>query len=216
MLAAMILSIAGAASAVAAPAGLTPSVDANGAHVVSLPHGATTPLARAPSHAAAGQAIYSNFSSDPNNLYDANTGWTLVSLDAGLGFEQAVAVSFTPATTTHLKSVRLAIGLVNGTTPVQAELHADEGGLPGRLLASVAIENPYNFGACCAVDSLPGQKYKVVAGRTYWIAVRASGDTYAAWNYNNVGATGNVAFDSGTGWWLSPDNMQGAFAVIGQ
>jgi hypothetical protein len=211
----LVVSVAGVVDAGAAPADTAVSWDAHGAAVVRAPHGEAVPAQAMPRAAAAGSVIYSTFSTGTGDPYDCCSGWAIAAAGAGVGFESSLAMPFTPAADTTLKKVHLALGWITGANLVDVSLQEDANGLPGRVIRQLELDTLYPFGDCCTTEVLRGKGPLLKAGHTYWIAVRATADTYAAWNQSNTGATGTIAYDPGTGW-TTFESAQGGFAVIGE
>jgi len=168
------------------------------------------------SHAApAGMtAIVNTFNDDPNNAYDCCAGWTVSSVGSIVQFKQAVAMPFTPMTDTNLREVVVAVGWVTGANHITLSLAEDAGGMPGDSIKRAQEEDLPVFGDCCEVTAQPSKPIPLMAGVQYWIVARATMDTWAAWNFNNIGATGTFAFNAGNGWQVS-DSTLSAFAVYG-
>ena len=210
----LVAGLALAASAGAAPVVAPPSFDAAGLATLQVPR-AAAPLGRHAFAPAAGTVIYSTFNSDPDALYDCCVAYALGAAEGDLGFQQQVAMPFTPATDAVLKKVYVAISLDGGTDQMTGVLAEDAGGVPGRTIRQVLIENLLAPGVCCDTLSVPGKGTPLAAGRTYWIVAHPTGDTYAGWNYADTGVLGNVAYDGGDGW-RAIVSVQGAFAVVGE
>lgn len=161
--------------------------------------------------------IYSTFNTDVDNAYDCCGGWTVSAVGSILGFQQDVAMPFTPAADGTVRAIHAAVGWVTGTNGVAISLHADAGGLPGAALKKGSVTGLPVFGTCCVTASIIGGA-PVAAGTQYWVVVRTnkqSADTWNAWNYNNLGLAGTFAFNTGTGWQLSSSSLS-AFNVVGR
>lgn len=215
LFAGLILSVAGVANAGAAPADAAVSWDAHGAPIVRTLRSESSSARAMPRAATAGSVIYSTFNTGAGDPYNCCVGWAVAAAGAGVGFESSLAMPFTPATDTTLKKVHLALGWLSGANLVDVFLQEDADGLPGRVVKQLELDTLYNFGDCCTTEVLRGKGPLLKGGQTYWIAVRATADTYAAWNQSNTGASGTVAYDPGTGW-TTFVGAQGGFAVIGE
>jgi len=159
--------------------------------------------------------IYSTFNSDRERLYDCCVAYSLGAPEGDLGFQQQVAMAFTPPADAVLRKVYVAISLDGGTNRMTGLLAEDAGGLPGRVIRQVVIENLAPPGTCCATQGVPGKGTPLTGGKTYWIVAHPTGDTNAGWNYANTGVIGPVAYDMGEGW-QNFMGAQAAFAVIGE
>jgi hypothetical protein len=158
--------------------------------------------------------IINTFNTDPNNLYDCCGGWTVSSKGSIVGAKQAVGMAFTPTTDTNLRKVVVAVGWVTGANHVTMSLQTDVGGMPGDSIKRGQETDLNVFGDCCMVTAIPSKPIPLKGGVQYWIVARATADTWAAWNQNNIGATGNFAYNPGGGWQLT-DSTLSAFAVYG-
>lgn len=199
-------AVAGAAGAVATPDGRT-FIDAKSAPIV----------ARQPQLPLGTTEIYSTFNTDVDNAYDCCGGWTVSAVGSILGFQQDVAMPFTPAADGTVRAIHAAVGWVTGTNGVAISLNADAGGVPGAALKKGSVTGLPVFGNCCVTASIIGGA-PVTAGTQYWVVVRTnkqSADTWNAWNYNNIGLAGTFAFNTGIGWQLSSSSLS-AFNVVGR
>lgn len=162
--------------------------------------------------------IYSNFNTDVDNAYDCCNGWTVSAVGSILGFRQDVAMPFTPAKNYTVKTINVAVGWVAGTNGAAISLNEDSGGVPGAVIKKGSVTGLPTFGTCCVTASIGAKGAPVVAGTQYWVVVKTdkkTADTWDAWNFNNIGAAGTFAFDSGTGWQLTSSTL-GAFSVVGK
>lgn len=160
--------------------------------------------------------IYSNFNSDDTNLYDCCAGWTVSTRDSVVHARFFVAMPFTPAANGSVRKVVLGTGWVSGLNAVNVSLRADDGGLPGELLKRYVATSLPAFGTCCETVTMMAKGVPVTAGMTYWVVVRGTADTWAAWNFNTVGASGPFAFKTDAmSRWQSTADVLGAFRVLG-
>lgn len=141
----------------------------------------------------AGIVVYDTFG--PGDSY-LGGGWSI--LGAGVSFgPQSVAASFTPGVSGNLEAVTLATFHSFGTDSMLVQVIEDSGGLPnGSILESFSA--PLS-GGVHLLNSVGNPLLS--AGTTYWVAVLpGASDSNGAWNLNNQGLTGPLAFESGSGW----------------
>jgi hypothetical protein len=210
--AALTLCLIGSTALAAGAPQATLSADGRSTHIAP---GATRSMGHGSHAAPLGMTtIVNTFNDDPNNAYDCCSGWTVSAVGSIIGSKQTIAVPFTPATDTHLRKVSVAIGWVTGANHVTLSLSEDAGGMPGDSIKRAQEEDLPTFGDCCEVTSQPSKPIPLTGGTTYWIVARATMDTWAAFNWNNIGATGTYAFNPGGGWVVA-DGTLTAFAVYG-
>jgi hypothetical protein len=159
--------------------------------------------------------IYSTFNSDESNLYDCCIAWTVSTTASVLGAQQFIATPFTPTASATLKSIQLALSYFAGANSLTVSLAKDSGGLPGKTIKSFTVTDVPPGGSCCDVEAVAPKGVKVKAGKTYWVVVTASADTWGGVNENNINVSGTFAFDNGTGWQLTSGTL-GAFRVLGK
>lgn len=203
------------------------SASAQATNAVATPDGRTTISAGSFSgpvvprqfmHTQGMKVIADTFNSDPNNAYDCCSGWTVSATGSILGFQQYVAMPFTPDKNYSVKTITVAVGYVAGTNGATVSLNADAGGLPGAVIKKGALTGLPVFGTCCTTVSMGAKGSAVTAGTQYWVVVQTdkkTADTWDAWNYNNVGMSGAFAFDPGTGWVLT-SGPTSAYSVLGK
>jgi hypothetical protein len=168
-------------------------------------------LLAAMSAQAAPVTIFSNFNSDPTNLYDANGYWFVFAPAIRAGGLSA-AMGFTPSDADVLTQIDVAITLYSGTSLLDFGLYSDSGGVPGSLLTSWSIASLPAAGTCCTVETLvPGTSITLNAGVQYWLLASVSQDTMALWNTNNIGQQG-PEWSTGVG---ASTQTEGAFDVLG-
>jgi len=163
---------------------------------------------------ASSVTIYSNFNSDPSNLY-GSTGWAELGPNIG---DLSQIMAFTPSKSYDLTQIDLAMGWISGTNSFTLDLETDNAGQPsGTVLGSWTINTmPPAFPACCAVDTVTSPGIFLQGGDQYWLVAAFPGDTFALWMQNNIGASGNGALSyEGSIWYPSVYNPNGAFDVLG-
>jgi hypothetical protein len=162
-----------------------------------------------------GTTIYSTFNSDQSNLYNCCVAWTISTTDSVLGFQQFIAMPFTPSASYKLTSIQIALAYFEGANSLTVALAKDKGGLPGKTMASFTVTDVPPGGSCCGIEAVTPKGVKVKANTTYWVVVTAQNDTWGGWDEDSTGQSGTFAFDTGTGWQLTSGPL-GAFAVIGK
>lgn len=103
-----------------------------------------------------------------------------------------------------------------GTNQVELWLMSDAGGAPGSIIESFSFTGAMGVlgqmnPPLTAVSVL---RPELQAGTQYWLIASApAADTDAAWNLNNQGATGPLAFRWSGGAWGITSDTQGAFRI---
>ncbi len=202
-------------SASALAAGATLSAD--GRTTISVGSTQVKPM-QLPAKVQGLKEIVNTFNTDPNNAYDCCNGWTVSATGSITGFQQDVAMPFTPNKNYAVKTITVAVGYVAGTNGVSVSLNADAGGLPGAVIKKASVTGLPVFGTCCVTASIGAKGSPVTAGTQYWVVVKTdkkTADTWDAWNMNNLGVTGDFAFNTGTGWQLT-NGPTAAYSVMGK
>jgi PEP-CTERM motif len=117
------------------------------------------------------------------------------------------AQSFSAPDAVQLDAITLPLGLQTGTAGAVAELRADAGGLPGALLATLAVP-VLDPGAPAPVSLGLPSGLTLAAGALTWLVLSSAPGGTLGWSYadNNVwdgaGSLGNFAysFDQGGSW----------------
>ncbi len=156
-------------------------------------------------HAWAG-IVYSNLGSG-GSVYDGVYGWYASTVSSGNPGLFQPAFSFTPAATTYFTELDLPLQMIEGANAVTVELLSDSSGIPGAVLESWSVTGlPTYSGSCCALQTLSGDgTIPLFSGTPYYVAVLPNdinSDTWALWNLNDTGATGNTFENQGTGWFV--------------
>jgi len=156
--------------------------------------------------------IYSTFGADPSNLYQS-AGWTIGGDMSP--YDQMIAMSFTPSSTTYLTKIKVAAGTLGGGEVIVA-IHEDEAGLPGAQMKKFKADNLPAFGECCDVVKKSFQGVQVLAGKQYWVAVHAAGKNstfQGGWHFGYSDKS-TLAASSGNGWYQITGAAP-AFSVLG-
>jgi hypothetical protein len=160
--------------------------------------------------------LFSNFNSDPTNLYETG-GWTVSGPGSEIGGPYSPAMAFTPSGTGAyvLTQIDVAIGFIV-TTSFDLTLYSDSGGAPGSVITSwTDISSTEPLDSCCGLETVtPGTTITLNAGTQYWLLASANADdpdAWAAWDENNLHQTGPM--------WSSQfgvsSGTEGAFDVLG-
>ena len=161
--------------------------------------------------------IVGNFGPPPS--YNSSVGWAVEgAASLGGGFD-SVAMPFSSAIDDYqLLHIDIALEFSDGTNSAIVTLNADSGGAPGAVLLQWTLAGLPAFGSCCLVQTLtPSSALGLSIGAHYWIvASPGAADTRAAWMWNNVGASGLIASDIGSGFRVLGPETLGAFAVVGE
>jgi hypothetical protein len=133
----------------------------------------------------------------------------------------AEANQFQVTASGSVSQIDVAVGYVSGQNAFDIEIHDNNNGVPGALLASWDEPSPQNFGGCCALISITGiSGLSLTAGQQYFMVLRTQTDNSTAlaqWNQNSTAATGLAVFSlDGTLTWNSRGQQGlGAFDVLG-
>jgi hypothetical protein len=165
------------------------------------------------------KTIYTNLGSSSDAYYSTN-GWLVAGSASALGHIQFIAMPFSPAKKATATEIQSAITYDNsGTNGANVVLAADSSGLPGKTLASWDISNLPTFGTCCTLDTVKSKKgIKLKAKTQYWVVGQTdskSNDAYDSWDYTYNLATGNFAYNVGSGW-TTYDSDLSAYGVFGK
>jgi hypothetical protein len=132
--------------------------------------------------------IFSNLANKyPKGVYFCCEGGTIAGATSIIGEEIWDAVAFTPASNSHVKTLKFAISYVYGTyTDVIISLNADCSGVPCSTPLKHWKETlmTQTFGGCCALEVISNKNVSLTAGTQYWIvaSTEAASDIWAAWN----------------------------------
>ena len=170
--------------------------------------------------AAAQSVAFSTFGPDNNNAtygYNPGAGWTVSGASAfGLG-EHDVANQFVASATGILSDIQFPLGQVGGTGYCQIQLLSDADGSVGNVLGTWASTSTFSFpGWGYPGGAGGGPSIQINSGTSYWIEFSGqnpSSDIDMIWNYNDQGATGLAATDTGGGWSYHSGSTLGAFKV---
>jgi hypothetical protein len=149
-----------------------------------------------PERAVADQ-IYSNLGTD--GTWDHSNAYTINS-----GFTQAMHFTLTASAT--LTAIDLPIGYESGTNLFNVQLRANNGGVPGAIIESIALSNlPTAFNEPLAVATSALHPV-LTAGTEYWVVVApGNASTNGVWNWTSPLQTGTHASsaDGGSTWTIN-------------
>lgn len=151
------------------------------------------------------KTIFNNLGSG-STAYDSTNGWLVMgSANTYFGYEQFIAMPFTPKKNAHATKVSTSMTYYGvGTNSVTIALFSDSAGLPGNSLKAADAKNLPTFGTCCTVTSVKlGKGVKVKKGKQYWAVGEqdsTNSDAVNVWNYVYGDGTGPFAFNQGSGW----------------
>ncbi|HME00441.1 MAG TPA: choice-of-anchor R domain-containing protein [Terriglobia bacterium] len=163
--------------------------------------------------------VYSNFGA--GNSYDCcNNGITESGANSFLGSNFLQAMAFTNATgqNINLTQIDIADGVILGNNSMTLSLYADNGGAPGAVLESWAVNNLPGYGTCCTISTVFDSVGVVLQiGGTYYLAPASDSVTWEAWNANITGSSGAgaISADGGVTWIAQSYSPIGAFDVMG-
>lgn len=161
--------------------------------------------------------IYSNFG--PADTFQAGIGAVVVSG----GIDQRPSFGFTSSVDQPLTEIDFVTSVDPSNTSnnsVTITLSADNGGVPGIVIASQTFTNSMGIRGSLETPPtilswLPSQAPSLLAQTKYWVTfdapgAPAQGDVF--WNYNSAQAFGYSTFTNGT--WSSTSNTLGAIRIL--
>ena len=166
--------------------------------------------------------LYSNLGSK-SDAYDDTGGWLIEGPNNPVTLNsQAIANPYVPTADSTVKGIQIALGYLGaGTNNATVAIFTDNGGLPGKMLGHLDVNNLPTFGTCCALVTIRDPKgFKVKAGTTYWLVAgtdKASNTAYDAWAYTWNDSQGPIAFE-GTATnnvWTAFTGSVNAYAIYG-
>ncbi|MGH9497999.1 MAG: choice-of-anchor R domain-containing protein [Terriglobales bacterium] len=178
-------------------------------------HRATTPPPSA-------QVLYSNLGSK-TDAYDDTGGWLIEGPNNPIsGQSQVIANPFTLSANSTVTGIQIALGYLGaGTNNAAVAVFSDNGGLPGRALGFVNVQNLPTFGTCCDLVTIKDPKgFKAKGGTQYWLVAGTDGPSktaYDAWAYTWNDSQGPIAFE-GTATnnvWTAFTGNVNAYAIYG-
>jgi|SRR5579862_2217715 len=164
---------------------------------------------------SADSVIFNDFGTDQS--YNSSVGLTIAGAQSLPGFIKW-GEAFTPDGKFDVTRISMALGSFTGLNGVTVSLDTNNGGAPGKALASWSFVGLPQFGTTNSVVQTMTFANGIVlqSGQTYWLVTAPIGaSTQAAWNLNSTGVTGLGAVSFGSVW-LTATVPSGAFEVIGK
>lgn len=165
--------------------------------------------------AAQAVVIFNDFG--PGDTYNTSIGYTIsVGQPVNIDFDQGN--TFTPlGGTFRLDTVAVAVGLVIGSNALDVWLMTDAGGIPGTVIESFSFSGMGPFGNLNPPLLANSVLHPVLAaGTPYWLIASMPGpDSWAAWSFNSIGATGPRATRQDLGAWVDGNDTMAAFRITG-
>ena len=170
--------------------------------------------------AANAATIFSTF--DTGHSYYCCIGWTVSGPSSPIGFlvgDASVANAFHTQRKFDITQIDLGIGRQTAIDNAVVSLWTDVAGLPGAELGSWAISGLPAFGSTTDGITTIGGISGITLGASskYFIVIDAGApETWDAWNFNSIGATGlHLLTVNGGAWVARPKDFRGAFDVSG-
>ncbi|MGA8490512.1 MAG: choice-of-anchor R domain-containing protein [Terriglobales bacterium] len=141
-------------------------------------------------HDAGLKTIAGNLSTYPYGTFFCCFGNTIAQEGSyGFPFTTWVAIPFTPTANATVTRIEASVGTFENPSEFELSLREDNNGLPGKVLKSVHIKNPSQYGACCTLDvGNDTAGIPVTKGTQYWIAATTrSKDVFeGGWAFNST------------------------------
>lgn len=159
----------------------------------------------------------------PGHSYVCCIGWTVSgpssAIAAAIGGSASVANQFTSPGNYRLDQIDLALGTFSGDDSAVVSLWTDTGGLPDAMLGAWSVGGLPLFGSTSDQIVTIGSTGTILldSGVSYFLMIDpGAADTWDAWNWNAIGATGLHLFKIDGGDWVSmEDDPLGAFDLLG-
>ena len=169
----------------------------------------------------ASSTFFSDLNSDPQNVYQCCTGWT-VSGSGTLGTSFTAANEFTAMASGSVSQIDIGIGYVTGVNSFYAAVYTDSNGLPGTQMERWDnLSSQTTFGQCCGLVTISNiTGLSLTAGQSYFLVLGPEnlGDTsWLAWNENSTNTSGLDLYstDGGHTWNSNGTQPLGAFDILG-
>jgi len=172
-------------------------------------HGAMAGVSHPSPDLSAGTWIFQLLDPQAKGRYFCCYGETISGANSVIGAAYWGGQGFTPASNSHITSVKAGIGYVEGTyTDVILSIDLDCSGVPcGTPVWSKKVTvSGTTFGSCCGIVShRVNPPVAVTGGTQYWITAttEAASDIWAAWNFEVLDEVDNtnIAYNSGGTWY---------------
>jgi hypothetical protein len=171
---------------------------------------------------AAVNKIFSNFGS-ATDKFDWTNGWFIAGPNSPLGEEQYIGYSFTPTKTKMATQIRVPLffysGFGTGSNDFNVGIWSDSNGIPGAKIVGAEKKNTPTWSGqqtdCCKTQTANIKATKLKGGTPYWVVLtnaNAALDAIGVWDFVWDDATGNQAYNLGSGWNVEVVQVS-AFAV---
>jgi hypothetical protein len=161
--------------------------------------------------------IFSDILQGSKGCYNYNNGWSVTGPDSPAGYQQSVAMKFTPRADAKVTKLMLALVWIAGDEGAVISLNDDNNGVPGNAIHTWVIHKLENEGNWPCVYTVVKSKkgLPVPKGQQYWVVAAATGTEMDAWGYTYKYANGDFAYDLNNAGWKIEDAPLSAFAVWG-
>jgi hypothetical protein len=164
---------------------------------------------------SADSVIFNDFGT--NQSYNSSVGLAIAGAQSMPGFIKW-GEAFTADARFDVTQIRMALGSFTGVNGVTVSLDTNNGGAPGKALATWSFVGLPQFGTTNRVVQTMTFASGIVLqpGQMYWLVTAPfAANTQAVWNLNSTGVIGLGAVNFG-GVWLTATVPSGAFEVVGK
>ncbi len=172
-------------------------------------------IASFPIGSRADSIIFNDFGT--GHSYNSGAGLAIAGTQSMPGFVEW-GEPLTPNARFDLTGIKMALGWVAGVNGVTVSLDTNNGGAPGRALASWSFVGLPPLGTTNSIVQTMAFAHGIVLqpGQTYWLVTAPfAANTQAVWNFNSTGVNGLGAVNFGNVW-LATQVTSGAFEVLGK
>ncbi len=172
-------------------------------------------MASFPLTSRADSIIFNDFGA--GHSYNSGAGLAIAGTQSMPGFVEW-GEPLTPNARFDLTEIKMALGWVSGVNEVTVSLDTNNGGAPGRALASWSFVGLPQLGTTNSIVQTMAFAHGIVLqpGLTYWLVTAPfAANTQAVWNFNSTGLNGLGAVNFGNVW-LTTQVTSGAFEVLGK
>jgi hypothetical protein len=172
-------------------------------------------MASFPIASRADSIIFNDFGA--GHSYNSGAGLTIAGTQSMPGFVEW-GEPLTPNARFDLTEIEMALGWVAGVNGVTVSLDTNNGGGPGRALASWSFVGLPRLRTTNSIVQTMAFAHGIVLqpGQTYWLVTAPfAANTQAVWNFNSTVVNGIGAVNFGNVW-LTTQVTSGAFEVLGK
>lgn len=158
--------------------------------------------------------IFNNYG--PGDEYDNIRSWTVRDFPPLPDIDQADSFAVAGGDF-FLDRIEIQLGHLTGTNRGFVSIYSDDGGAPGTMLETVAVENLEDLGGMIDPPVVAdfGGTTLLEDGMSYWVVALPDQGAWLGWNLNSIGDFGPHAFRQNLGPWTVTNDTRGAFRVIG-